>query len=140
MKGKASGRAGTPISQGQGSFSFKDNRSPRSRLGPMQSKMLNKPKIPPGGELTLTMPRYPCHTFADRLRAYRRERGWRQVDLARALGVNKDTVRNWEAGRVAPRLAVLGRKAKAIVRKLLGRAPGDDGATPGLQPHSNHSS
>ena len=140
MEGKASGLDVTPISQGQGSFSLKDNRLPRYCIGALQSKMLNNPKIPTGVALTRTVTRYPSQTFADRRRQYRRERGWRQVDLARALGVNKDTVRNWEAGRVAPRLAVLGRKAMAIVRKLLGRAPGDDGATPGLQPHSNHSS
>ena len=91
-------------------------------------------------ELTLAVPRYPCRTFADRLREYRRERGWRQGDLARAIGVNKNTVRNWESGRSEPRLAVLGRKAVAIVQQMLGSAPGDDGAAPGLQPHSNHSS
>ena len=43
---------------------------------------------PPLRELTLTIPRYPCRTFADRLRQYRRKRGWRQVDLAHALEVN----------------------------------------------------
>lgn len=41
------------------------------------------------------VPRYPCQTFADRLRAYRRARDWGQVDLAKTIGVNKDTVRNW---------------------------------------------
>ena len=73
-------------------------------------------------ELTLTIPRYPCQTFADRLRQYRRERGWRQVDLAKAIGVNKDTVVNWETGRSVPRLAALGRKAVALVRQVAGGA------------------
>ena len=74
-------------------------------------------------ELTLTIPRYPCQTFADRLRAYRRERGWRQIDLAKAIGVNKNTVLNWETGRTEPRLAVLSQKAVAVVGKVSGGAP-----------------
>ena len=40
---------------------------------------------PPLIELTLAIPRYPCRNFADRLRQYRREQGWRQADLARVL-------------------------------------------------------
>jgi DNA-binding XRE family transcriptional regulator len=77
---------------------------------------------PPLIELILSIPRYPYRTFADRLRAYRRARGWRQIDLATAIGVNKDTVRNWETGRSEPRLAVLGRKAVAVVGQVAGGA------------------
>ncbi len=76
-------------------------------------------ETPPLIELTLTTPRYPCQTFADRLRQYRRERGWRQVDLAKAIGVHEDTVRNWETGRCKPRLETLGLKAVTIIRKVL---------------------
>ncbi len=68
------------------------------------------------------MPRYPCQTFAERLREYRRDRRWRQVDLARAIGVNKDTVRNWETGRAAPRGGALGRKARTVIGFLLEHA------------------
>ncbi len=75
-------------------------------------------------ELTLTTPRYPCRTFADQLREYRRERGWRQVDLAKALGVNKDTVRNWETARSIPRRAALGHKAIVVLQQVLDEAPG----------------
>jgi DNA-binding XRE family transcriptional regulator len=57
-------------------------------------------------------------TFGDRLRRYRLERGWRQVDLADALGVHKDTVRNWEAGRVEPRLEILRVEGAGIIRGL----------------------
>ena len=64
------------------------------------------------------VPRHPAESFADRLREYRRERGWRQVDLARAIGVNKDTVRNWEAGHARPRLGSLGRKARDVISTL----------------------
>jgi transcriptional regulator with XRE-family HTH domain len=62
------------------------------------------------------------------------------VDLAKAIGVSKDTVRNWESGRSEPRLAVLGRKAVVVVQQLLGSAPGDAAAAPGRQPRANHSS
>jgi DNA-binding transcriptional regulator YiaG len=44
------------------------------------------------------------------------------VDLARVLGVNKDTVRNWETGRSAPRFAALGHKAVALVKQVAGGA------------------
>ncbi len=57
-------------------------------------------------------------SFADRLREHRRERGWRQVDLAKAIGVNKDTIRNWETGRTDPDLSALGLKAVAFVKAL----------------------
>lgn len=79
-------------------------------------------------ELTLTIPRYTCRTFADRLRQYRREQGRRQVDLAKALGVNKDTVRNWETGRARPCLTALGRTAVVVLRQVLDGAPADDAA------------
>jgi DNA-binding XRE family transcriptional regulator len=72
------------------------------------------------------VPRHPCRTFADRLRQYRRERGWRQVDLARAIGADKNTVLNWETGRSESRLAALGRKAVAVVRRIAGVAPVED--------------
>ena len=96
--------------------------------------MLNNPKIPTGVELTLVIPRYPSRTFADRLRQYRRERGWRQVDFARVIGVNKDTVRNWEIGRSVPRLAALGRRAVAFVKALrwAPEEPSGNGGTPGV--------
>ncbi len=39
------------------------------------------------------------------------------MDLAKAIRVNKDTVRNWEDGAM-PRVSALGRKARAIIRRL----------------------
>jgi len=40
----------------------------------------------------------------DHLRKRRFDLGLRQVDVAKGLGVNKDTIRNWEVGRAAPAL------------------------------------
>jgi DNA-binding transcriptional regulator YiaG len=36
------------------------------------------------------------------IRKLRLERGLKQVELAKVLGVNEDTVRNWEGERTAP--------------------------------------
>jgi len=77
---------------------------------------------PPLVELTLAVPRYPYRTFAERLRQYRRERGWRQVDLAKAIGVNKDTVWNWETGRTEPRLEILRAKGVQVIYTLQAEA------------------
>jgi hypothetical protein len=49
------------------------------------------------------LPRYPGQTVPGRLWQFRRERGWRQVDLAMALGVDEMTVINPEKGRPNPR-------------------------------------
>ena len=85
---------------------------------------------PPLIEVTLHVPRYPHQTFADRLQAYRCERGWRQIDVAKAIGVNKDTLRNGEAGRCEPRLETLGAKGVAVLQQVLGGAQGDGGGVP----------
>lgn len=70
-------------------------------------------------ELILAVPRYPCRTFADRLRQYRLGCGWRQVDLVRPIGVDKDTVRNWEKGCANPRLVTMGPESSALIRAFV---------------------
>jgi transcriptional regulator with XRE-family HTH domain len=42
-------------------------------------------------------------TIGDRIRHIRRSAGLRQCDVARAVGVRRETVANWEAGRNEPR-------------------------------------
>ena len=42
------------------------------------------------------------------------------MDLASAIGVNKNTVANWETGRAEPCLVALGRKAVAVIRQVVG--------------------
>jgi DNA-binding XRE family transcriptional regulator len=88
-------------------------------MGARASGMNKKTEEPALAEVTLAVLRHPCQSFGDRLRRYRRERAWRQVDLANAIGVNKDTVRNWETGRSEPRLWVLGQRAVTVIRQIL---------------------
>jgi len=57
-------------------------------------------------------------TVGDHLRKRRLDLGLRQRDVAEQVGVNKDTVRNWEIGRAAPAL----RQWPRIIR-LLGYVP-----------------
>ena len=45
--------------------------------------------------------------YAERIRAYRLGLGINQPELARAVGVSKNAVSNWEAGRVRPDLATV---------------------------------
>ena len=42
------------------------------------------------------------------------------MNLAKAIGGSKDTVRNWESGRPKPRLVVLRRNAVVVVREVQG--------------------
>jgi transcriptional regulator with XRE-family HTH domain len=51
--------------------------------------------------------RVPQFTMADRLRKAREVAGLGQDELARELGVSRNTVGNYEAERVQPRRAVL---------------------------------
>lgn len=54
-----------------------------------------------------------------RIAAARRHRGWRQRDLADAIGVALGTVVAWECGvRLPERTKVLARLAKALRRKV----------------------
>lgn len=54
-----------------------------------------------------------------RIQSARAERGWRQKDLAAALGVEALTVSRWERGEHAPTVETLGRLAG-----VLGKQPG----------------
>jgi putative transcriptional regulator len=44
----------------------------------------------------------------------RQEAGLRQVDLARAMGVDRSTIAKWESGLSAPKSVVLPRLADAL--------------------------
>ena len=64
--------------------------------------------------------------MGDHLRKRRLDLGLRQKDVAKQLGVNKDTIRNWEVGRAAPALW----RWPAIIR-FLGYVPfSNNGALP----------
>lgn len=64
------------------------------------------------------------NSFAERVRTARRARGWDQVELARRLGVSRETVSEWERDRTSPRRGHLER-----LEALLGNlGPCDEGA------------
>jgi len=44
-------------------------------------------------------------TFAERLRALRKQRGWSRYALAKKLGVNQDTIKFWEEEVCEPRIS-----------------------------------
>lgn len=46
-------------------------------------------------------------TFAERLSAARKDKGWSQSELARIMGLSPQAVQGWESGRSAPRNAKL---------------------------------
>jgi DNA-binding XRE family transcriptional regulator len=48
------------------------------------------------------------------IKKYRLEKGWRQIDLARAAGVHKSTVYESEAGRTNPSMKTLKKFASAL--------------------------
>ncbi len=47
-------------------------------------------------------PYTPCHSLSGRLKAYRQARGLSQKKLAKALGVDRSTLAEWETGRSEP--------------------------------------
>lgn len=51
--------------------------------------------------------RVPQWTTADKLRKARESAGLEQTELAREIGVSKNTISNYERGAVAPRRPVL---------------------------------
>ncbi len=53
-------------------------------------------------KLTFKISRYPNETLGQKIRKLRLEKGLKQVELAKVLGVSEDTVRNWEKGRTRP--------------------------------------
>ncbi|MBI5762140.1 MAG: helix-turn-helix transcriptional regulator [Planctomycetes bacterium] len=61
-------------------------------------------------------PGYPVNptTFGERLKKWRLDRGLRQADVAKQLGVDPMTIVNWERGRTKPR-----RKARIRIIEFL---------------------
>jgi transcriptional regulator with XRE-family HTH domain len=67
-------------------------------------------------------------TFGARIRAARRARGWTQDDLAKAVGVTRSAVAQWEtdrAGQIRDNLARIAMVLGVPVAALLGSAPAD---------------
>jgi transcriptional regulator with XRE-family HTH domain len=69
---------------------------------------------------------YPkeINTLGDHIRKRRLDMGLRQRDVARQIGVNKDTIYNWEMNRTEPEVRLI----PGII-KFLGYAPYDPGWT-----------
>ena len=60
-------------------------------------------------KLTFRVARYPNKTLGQKIKKLRLERGLKQVELAKILGVNGMTVINWEKGRTRPGKGILER-------------------------------
>lgn len=43
-------------------------------------------------------------TIGERIRRYRRERGMKQIDLAKKIGINQCVISSWENEKSEPRL------------------------------------
>jgi transcriptional regulator with XRE-family HTH domain len=74
----------------------------------------------------------PEWTPADRLRKAREQSGLEQADLARDLGVSRNTVGNYEGGRVSPRRPVLVAWALRTGVQLSWLVTGEAGPRPGV--------
>lgn len=56
--------------------------------------------------------------MTNRLRALRAERGWSQADLARRLGVSRQTVNSIETGRYDPSLPLAFKIARLFEKRV----------------------
>ncbi len=72
-----------------------------------------------GLRLTFRVARYPNETLGQKIKKLRLERGMRQVELAKALGVNEDTMKIWERGKARPSGELLRRTDGYFREKLL---------------------
>lgn len=64
------------------------------------------------------MARDVCIQLGKRIRQFRKDRGWRQLDLATEAGINENYVSDLELGRKEPCLRTLATLAKAFGIKL----------------------
>ncbi len=53
-------------------------------------------------------------TLAERIKAYRRQRGWSQKRLAKEWGFSADSIRGWEAEVAKPRAKTLARLVQLL--------------------------
>ena len=53
-------------------------------------------------KLTFRVSRYPDETLGQKIKKLRLEKSLKQTDLAKVLGVNKDTIWNREKGKTVP--------------------------------------
>ena len=57
----------------------------------------------------------PSKTIGDRIKSYRKEHGLSQRKLARLLGVDQTTIRDWESGKHKPIKKLLKRISEILV-------------------------
>jgi len=67
-------------------------------------------------------------SFANEPQGLRRARGLSQTELAKRAGISIDSLRNWEQGRVLPRIDAAHRLARALGVSLDGLVDSDDDA------------
>ncbi len=66
------------------------------------------------------MARDICIQFGKRIRELRKERGWRQIDLAEQAGISENYVSDLELGRKEVCLRTIGALAEALGTDILG--------------------
>jgi transcriptional regulator with XRE-family HTH domain len=69
-------------------------------------------------------------SFANELQKLRRARGLSQTDLAERAGISIDSLRNWEQGRVLPRIDAAHRLARALGVSIDALVEGNGDAAP----------
>jgi putative transcriptional regulator len=57
-------------------------------------------------------------TIPNKIRDFRKERGWRQVDLAQRLGIQQSEVSDLETGKRRPNIYLAKRIAKVLGRDV----------------------
>jgi len=78
-----------------------------------------------------------ANTFGQRVRAYRKKRGWEQRDLARKIQKSAPTISRLENGEQEPNLAILRALADAFdisLEQLVGDHADEDDDDPGAHP------
>eukprot|EP01090_Pellita_catalonica_P018757 TRINITY_DN615_c0_g3_i2.p1 TRINITY_DN615_c0_g3~~TRINITY_DN615_c0_g3_i2.p1 ORF type:complete len:143 (+),score=31.75 TRINITY_DN615_c0_g3_i2:87-515(+) len=65
------------------------------------------------------------HAQAQAIQAGRAEKGWKQVDLARAINVNVSVIRDYENGKAVPNQQLLGKMERQLGVRLRGKRVGE---------------
>ena len=77
--------------------------------------------------------------FGEKLKKYRKSRGWNQEDLARESGYSRSSIINWETGKRAPRTVDIDKLAQILgisISDLLDSQSGVQGEDEPIRPQT----